>query len=267
MRALRSVALVAVACFCVGPFVWQLVASLRPEGEVANLSLPRTLSLDHYRVVLVERPFARALMSSALVASATTMLAVGFGTSAAFALARLRLRWRRLILALALWASMFPPIAIVSPLYIVIRAVGLRDELAGLVLPYVGFALPLAIWVMTDYFAAIPRELYLAARIDGCTPWQAFTKVTLPLAKPGIITTGLLVFVQAWNELLFALTFTSSPEKRTVPVAIALFAAEHREPWGEIAAASVVATLPLVLATLVFQKRVVAGLTAGAVKG
>ena len=162
---------------------------------------------------------------------------------------------------------MFPPIATVSPLYLILRACGLRDTPLGLVLPYTTFALPLALWVLTGFFREIPDELYRAARVDGCTPFQAFRKVMLPLAAPGLATTAILVFIFSWNEFLYALTFTSSPEHRTVPVAISLFAGEHKEPWGEIAAASVIATLPLVILTLVFQRRIVAGLTQGAVKG
>jgi multiple sugar transport system permease protein len=155
----------------------------------------------------------------------------------------------------------------VSPLYLVIRALGLRDHLAGLVLPYTAFGLPMTIWILTGFFREIPDEIYRSARVDGCSPFMAFRKVLLPLAAPGLATTGILVFISAWNEFLYALTFTSSPEQRTVPVAISLFAGEHKEPWGEIAAASVIATLPLILVTLIFQRRIVSGLTAGAVKG
>jgi multiple sugar transport system permease protein len=253
--------------FCLGPFAWQVLTALRPEAELTSRGLPSTLTLESFRAVLVGRPFARSLWNSLLVASATTLIAIVVGGAAAFAIAKLPLRSRRLVLALALATSMFPPIATVSPLFLVIRALGLRDQLAGLVLPSTGFALPLAIWILTDFFAALPDELYRAARVDGCSPAQVLLRVFAPVAAPPIATTAILVFVQTWNELLFALTFTSSPDRRTVPVAIALFAAEHREPWGEIAAASVIATLPLLVVTLLFHRRVVAGLTAGAVKG
>jgi multiple sugar transport system permease protein len=148
-----------------------------------------------------------------------------------------------------------------------VRALGLRDELAGLVLTYTTFALPMTLWVLTGFFRDIPHQLYEAARIDGCTPFQTFRRVLLPLSAPGLVTTGILVFIFAYNEFLYALSFTSSPEKRTIPVAISLFASEHKEPWGEMAAASVMAVAPLVLLALVFQRRIVAGLTAGAVKG
>ena len=167
----------------------------------------------------------------------------------------------------ALAISMFPPIATVSPLYLALRAVGLRDSLAGLVLPYATFALPLTLWLLTSFFRDLPDELYRAALVDGCTPWQAFVHVYLPLSWPALATCAILVFIFSWNELLYALSFISTPSKRTIPVAIALFAGEHVEPWGQIAAASVVATLPLAVLTFVFQRRIVAGLTAGAVKG
>jgi multiple sugar transport system permease protein len=260
-------ALVAAVTFCVGPFAWQILTSLRPESELTRLAPPRVLSLESYIGAFRGRPFARVVWNSALAAGATTALSLAIGATAAFALAKLEFRGRRLLLGAALAVSMFPPIATVSPLYLVISAVGLRDTIAGLVLPYTTFALPLTLWVLTGFFRQIPHEIYLAARVDGCTPFGAFRRVMLPLAAPGLATTGILVFIASWNEFLYALTFTSSPERRTIPVAIALFAGEHREPWGEIAAASVITTLPLVVVTLLFQRRIVAGLTAGAIKG
>ncbi|MFL5321909.1 MAG: carbohydrate ABC transporter permease, partial [Myxococcaceae bacterium] len=253
--------------FCVGPFAWQLLTSVRPEGEQTQLKLPSHLTLVAYAQVFEGRPFARVLLNSFTVALCTTLLCLLIGSLAAFALAKLPLRGKGLLLGAALGASMFPPVATVSPLFLVIRALGLRDTLTGLILPYTTFALPLTLWVLTAFFRDLPGELYSAARIDGCTPLQAFLRVLLPLAAPGLVTTGLLVFIFSWNEFLYALTFTSSPDKRTVPVAIALFAAEHTEPWAQIAAASVIVTLPLLILTFIFQKRLVAGLTAGAVKG
>jgi multiple sugar transport system permease protein len=162
---------------------------------------------------------------------------------------------------------MFPPIATVSPLYLIIRALGLRDTWWALILTYTSFSLPLSIWILTNFFRQIPDEIYRAARVDGCSPYQAFVKVMLPLAAPGIITAAILVFIFAWNEFLFALTFTVTPASRTIPVAIALFPGLHEVPWGDIAAASVVVTIPLILFVFVFQRRIVEGLTAGAVKG
>lgn len=260
-------AVVAAVTFCAGPVLWQALTSLRPEGELTRVGLPSSLSLASYAGAFHGRPFARVLLNSAIVAASTTALSIAIGASAAFALAKLRVRGARLVLGAALLASMFPPVAAVSPLYLVIRALGLRDRLAGLTLADTTFALPMTLWILTSFFRAIPDDLHRAARLDGCSPFQAFRRVFLPLAAPGIATTAILVFIQTWNEFLYALTFTSSPEARTIPVAISLFAAEHRDPWGEIAAASIIATLPLVAVTLVFQRRIVAGLTAGAVKG
>jgi multiple sugar transport system permease protein len=258
-------ATVAFLTFFLGPFFWQVLTSLWPDGQLTQ-PLPTSLTFDNYVSVLWGRPFLQVMMNSLLAASLTTLFCMVVGASAAFALAKLEFRGRNLLLAAALAVSMFPPIATVSPLYLILRAVGLRDTLVGLVPPYATFALPLTLWILTSFFRQLPDELYRAARVDGCTPLGAFWRVLLPLAAPGLATTAILVFIFAWNEFLYALTFLSSPEKRTVPVAISLFASEHKEPWGEIAAASVIATLPLVVMTVLFQRRIVSGLTAGAVK-
>jgi multiple sugar transport system permease protein len=256
----------AVAFF-VGPFLWLILTSVRPEGELTEVGLPSALSFDSYRSAFHGRPFARVLVNSAVVAGTTTIFCLAVASSAAFALAKLELRGKRALLSAALAVSMFPPIATVSPLYLALRDVHLLDTPLGIVIPHTTFALPLALWVLTGFFREIPDELYRAARVDGCSSFQAFHKVMIPLAMPGFATTGILVFIFSWNEFLYALTFTASPAERTVPVAISLFAGEFVEPWGEIAAASVIATLPLVIFTLAFQRRIVAGLTQGAVKG
>jgi multiple sugar transport system permease protein len=252
-----------VLLFFLGPLVWQLLTSFWPEPELTR-ALPHALTMANYAGL--GATFARAVLNSLLVAAATTALCLSVGASAAFAVAKLDFRGRSLLFGGALAISMFPPIATVSPLYLVLRAVGLRDTLAGLVLPYATFALPLTLWLLTSFFRDLPDELYRAARVDGSTPWQAFVHVFLPLSWPALATSAILVFIFSWNELLYALSFISTPSKRTIPVAIALFAGEHVEPWGQIAAASIVATVPLAFLTLVFQRRIVAGLTAGAVK-
>lgn len=257
----------AVATFCLGPLVWQVFTSLRPESEFGRAGLPRSLTLASYVAAFHGRPFAREIANSMLVAAGTTSVSLAVGGCAAFAIARLEFRGRNLLLATTLAVSMFPPIATVSPLYLLLRTLGLRNVAAGLILPYTTFSLPLTIWLLTSFFREIPEELYRAARVDGCTPFQAFRRVILPLAGPGLASTAILVFIAAWNEFLYALTFLSSPAQQTIPVAISLFSAEHKEPWGEIAAASVIAMLPLVVITMLFQRRIVAGLTAGAVKG
>lgn len=269
MSARRFVLAIVAAlssAFCVGPFAAQIVASVRSEAATFS-GRSGALGLDAYRSALFGHALLRALVNSALVAAVTTAFALLVGASAAFAIAKLRFPGRGALLAIALAVSAFPPIATVSPLYLLLRALGLLDRPLGLVVPYVTFTLPLAIWILVRFFRQVPDELWQAARVDGCTPFRAFRSVLLPVVAPGLATTAILVFVFAWNELLWALTFTTSPDARTAPVAIALFSSEHREPFAEIAAASVLATLPLVVATLAFQRRVVEGLTAGAVKG
>ncbi len=260
-------ALVAAVTFCAGPFVWQMITSIRPEADLTSLGMPTAVTMDSYTGAFHGRPFGHVIVNSVIVAVVTTVFCLAVGASAAFALAKLDFKGRKALLFASLAVSMFPPIATVSPLYLIIRSVGLLDNLTGLIIPYTTFALPLTLWILTGFFEDIPDELYRAARVDGCTPFQAFRKVLLPLAAPGLATTAILVFIFSWNEFLYALTFISTPEKRTIPVAISLFAGEHKEPWGEIAAASVIATLPLIVVTMFFQRKIVAGLTAGAVKG
>lgn len=261
-----TLAVVLVVLFCAGPFLWQVLTSLRPENDLTSIELPSALTLESYRRVLTERPFARSVLNSFIVASATTVTSLFLGATAAFALAKLELRGRSFFLGMALLASMFPSVAAVSPLYLTVRALGLRDHLLGLVLPYTTFALPMAVWILSGFFRAIPDEIYRAAIIDGCSPFQAFRRVMLPLAAPGLGTTAILIFISSWNEFLYALALTSSARSRTVPVAIGLFGGDHKEPWGEIAAASVVAMLPVIAAALIFQRWIVSGITTSAVK-
>jgi multiple sugar transport system permease protein len=253
--------------FCVGPFVLQATTSLTPDRDMARPGLPSTLTLAHYTSALAGRSFGQVVQNSIIVSSIVTVVSLAMAAPAAFAIAKLRVRGKRVLLATTLAISMFPPIATVSPLYLVLRKVGLLDSLLGLTIPYTTFALPLALWLLTGFFQDIPNDLYLAARIDGCSMLSAFRKVLLPLAMPGIATAAILTFIFAYNEFLYALTFLSSPDKRTIPVAISLFAGEHTEPWGEIAAASILSTLPLVAVVVTFQRKIVKALTAGAIKG
>ncbi len=257
--AVVRLAAISVAVFCLGPFVWQVFVSLQSESG--------RLSLENYRAAFEGRPFGQVILNSLVVATSTAACSIAVGASAAFAIAKLEFRGRRLLLGAMLACSMFPPVATLSPLFFVLRGFGLNDRLAGLILPYTTFALPLTVWVLTSFFREIPDELYSAARVDGCSPFRAFRLIFLPLAAPGIATTAILVFIFAWNELLYALTFISSPEKRTIPVAISLFATGQKEPWHEIFAASTIVSVPLIIVTILFQRRIVSGLTAGAVKG
>ncbi|HOD16810.1 MAG TPA: carbohydrate ABC transporter permease [Spirochaetota bacterium] len=260
--------LAVVMLYCAGPLAWQLITSIKPSGEIAVL--PPLVSTNptaaHYLSVFHDYSFARYILNSLIVAGSTTILSLLVGSICSFGLAKLRVPFASLVLAFILSVSMFPPIATVSPLYIIIRTLGLRDTLAALVMTHTVFSLPLTVWVLTNFFRTVPDDIYHAARIDGCRPFQVYWKIMLPLSLPAVYTTAILVFIFSWNEFLFALTFTSS-SARTVPVAIALFPGIHEMPWGEIAAASVIVTLPIILLVLFFQRKIVEGLTSGAVKG
>jgi multiple sugar transport system permease protein len=269
MRTARGLGWVLVATWSLAPFLWLVVTSVKPAAELTQLPplLPSEPTGSHYIAVFTAYPFLRIIANSALVAAASTLLALGIGATAAFALARLRVRHAPLILAAVLAVSMLPPIATVSPLFLAVNAVGLRDTLAALIVTYTTFALPLSIWLLTNFFRQVPAEIYLAARVDGCSAFQAFYRVILPLSTPGLFAAAILVFIFCWNEFLYALSFTATTASRTIPVGIALFPGLHEVPWGEIAAASVVVTVPLAVLAFAFQRRIVEGLTAGAVKG
>jgi len=251
------------------PLYWAVVASLTPEATLFRQpSLwPTHIILDHYRALFVERNFWVPIRNSLVVAGSTTLFCVVVGSLAAYALARLRFRGRTAILGFILAVSMFPQISIVSPLYLLLRALRLINTYPGLILPYMTFAMPLTVWLLVGYFRQLPADLEEAALMDGASRWQSFTKVILPLSVPGIATTAILTFIYSWNEFLFALSFTLGPERQTVPVAIALFRGQYQVPWGDILAAAVVATFPVAVMVLAFQRRIVQGLTAGAVKG
>ncbi len=261
--------LAIVVLYCTGPLLWQFITSLKPDAELTKLPpvLPEHVTLSHYIVIFRDAHFLRIILNSCVVAGCTSVLSLLAGSLAAFGLSKLRVRYRAAILGFVLSVSMFPPIATVSPLYILIRGLGLRDTWWGLIITYTTFSLPLSIWVLHSFFSSVPDEIYLASRVDGCSPFQSFYRVMLPLAAPGIFTTAILVFIFSWNEFLFALTFTSTTRSRTIPVAIALFPGVHEIPWGDIAAASIVVVVPLLILVFIFQRRIIAGLTAGAVKG
>lgn len=261
--------LLVVCIYCIGPFVWQVITSVKPSSELTKLPpvLPHTLTFDHYLSVFKGHPFDRIILNSVVVSMIATVLSLTLGSLSAFGLSKLNIKGKGLIFALVLSISMFPPIATVSPLYLIIRAAGLRDTWWALIITYTTFTLPMSIWILSSFFREVPDELYLAAKVDGCSPLQIFYKIFLPLATPGIFATAILVFIFSWNEFLYALTFTSTTASRTIPVGIALFPGLHEMPWGDIAAASVIVTLPLIILVLVFQRRIIEGLTAGAIKG
>jgi ABC-type glycerol-3-phosphate transport system permease component len=265
-RTALAVALLAIWAF---PLYWMVVSSLSPESRLfdAPSLLPAAPALDHYAALFRERQFWIPIRNSLVVAGATTAVAIVLGTPCAYALARLPFAGRRWLMLAILGVSIFPQIAIVSPLFLALRGAGLIDTYPGLVLPYVTFAMPLAIWLLTGFFRELPREIEDAARLDGAGPLRVAIEITVPLAAPAVATTAILTFLYAWNEFLFALSFTLGPDRQTVPVAIALFRGQYQVPWGEVLAAAVVASIPVTLVVLAFQRRIVSGLTSGAVKG
>jgi multiple sugar transport system permease protein len=263
-------AVVAIVLFCLAPFYWLVNVSLKTGNELSQASaVPKHPTLSNYTSIFRDSDFTHALLNSFVVATATTLIALVVGSCAGYALARLPLKRKTLILFVLLAISTFPPIAIAAPLFKLWTDVGIYDTYEGLIIPCLAFALPLATYILTSFFSKVPRELEDAARVDGATRIQAFTKIVLPLAGPGLVTAGLLTFIATWNEFLFAITLTSSPKARTVPAAIAFFTGSQRfeVPLGTITAASVVITVPLVVLVIIFQRRIIAGLTAGAVKG
>jgi multiple sugar transport system permease protein len=265
------VALITIGCLL--PFAWAVITSLKSNTEVYRSPasyFPTPPDLTQWEKVLTLPRFTRALLNSTIIASSATAISLLVGSVCAYALARLQFPGKNLVLTLVLAVAMFPGIAIVSPLYIQFRDWGLINNKLSLILPYVTFTLPICIWTLNAFFRDLPLELEEAARVDGCTRPQVFAQIVVPLAAPGVFTTAILLFIYAWNEFLFARTFMSLQDQYTAPVAVAQFEGADisaATPWGEIAAAAVATTLPLVLLVLLFQRRIIAGLTAGAVKG
>jgi multiple sugar transport system permease protein len=264
------VAVAGVVVFCLVPFYWLVNISLKSGPDLSSADIfPPNPSLNNYESIFQNDDFTRALANSAIVSLVTTALGIVVGAFAAYALARLRMNFKFILLGVVLTISTFPQIAIAAPLFRLWSDIGLYNTLIGLVIPYLTFALPLSIYILVSFFREIPRDLEEAALVDGATNFQAFRKVIIPLAAPGLATTAILAFIAAWNEFLLATTLTSSVAARTVPVAISQFtgSSQFEVPLGTQSAASVVISIPLVLLVLLFQKRIVAGLTAGAVKG
>ena len=264
-----TVALALLVLASAFPFYWAIVSSFTPEARLFQRPslVPATLVLDHYRALFSERNFWVPIRNSLVVAGTTTLFCVTVGGLCAYALARLRFRGKAPLLGLILAVSVFPQISVVSPLYLLLRSLRLINTYPGLILPYLTFAMPLTVWLLVGFFRQLPAELEEAAMVDGASRLRALREVILPVALPGLAATAILTFVYSWNEFLFALSFTLGPERQTVPVAIALFRGQYQVPWGEILAAAIVATGPVALLVLAFQRRIVQGLTAGAVKG
>ncbi len=252
------------------PVLWILSLSLKPPEQATDgRIIPAEFSLENYEGIFEQDLFTAALRNSIGIALIATVIAVALAAMAAYAIARLNFPGKGLMLGAALAIAMFPPISTVGPLFDMWRALGIYDTYLGLIIPYLTFALPLAIYTLSAFFREIPWELEQAARVDGATPFQAFRKVIVPLAAPGTFTAAILVFIFAWNDFLFAITLTSTNDARTVPAALAFFSGEtqFQAPVGSIAAAAVVVTIPIIIMVLIFQRRIVAGLTSGAVKG
>ncbi|MFI9568434.1 carbohydrate ABC transporter permease [Streptomyces rishiriensis] len=255
--------------------------ALFPVGWIASLSfkepstltdgdyIPSKWTWANYRGIFDTSEFTRALINSIGIALIATAIAVVLGTMAAYAVARLRFPGKQVLIGMSLLIAMFPPISLVSPLFNIERILGIFDTWLGLIIPYMTFSLPLAIYTLSAFFREIPWDLEKAAKMDGASPAQAFRLVIVPLAAPGVFTTAILVFIFCWNDFLFAISLTSTQRARTVPAAIAFFtgSSQFQQPTGSIAAAAVVITIPIVIFVLLFQRRIVAGLTSGAVKG
>lgn len=269
-RLAFAVLVTVIVLYAVFPFYYAIVSSMKPASQLFRVDyFPRQWYWGNYVSVFQEQPFAANIANSVLVAASVVALSLLLGVTAAYALARIRFKGRGLLLITILGVSMFPQVAVLSGMYSLIRALGLYNTLPALSLSYMLFTLPFTVWLLTTFMRGLPQELEDAAIMDGASPWVIVTRIFIPLMWPAMVTTGLLAFIAAWNEFLFALTFTLTEEVRTVPVAIALISgtSEHELPWGNIMAASVIVTVPVVALVLVFQRRIVSGLTAGAVKG
>ena len=264
----------AIFVYALFPFYWALRSAFTAESDLFKTPvqyIPQNPTLENFRSVLSSNQFLHALLNSTIVAGSVTLIALALGSLAGYALGRFRFHGRSAVLYAMLGMTIFPQIAILGALYTMINRFDLYDSLRALVLSYMILVLPFTVWVLTSFMRALPKDLEEAAYVDGASPLQTFYRVMLPLVAPGLVTAGLLAFIAAWNEFLFALSFTQTPERYTVPVAITNFTGESGsafdKPWGQIMAATVIVTVPLIVLTLVLQRRILAGLTAGAVKG
>jgi multiple sugar transport system permease protein len=261
-----------VVFFSLAPFLWQVVTSLKPSNEIFSRPvryIPSHLDLSAYVKIFSRHPFARQILNSVFIACAGTFLCLFASSLASYALARLRLRGGRGFLLFLLFLSLFPPVVLIVPLYEMVSTFGLMNNYLALIIPYAALNVPFATWVLTSFFRQIPEALEDAAKVDGLSRLGILVRIILPLSAPALATTAILVFIFCWNEFLFALTFMTRATSRTVPVGIAMLsgASQYEIPWDQISAATVLTTLPLVAFVVLFQRRIVEGLTAGAVKG
>ncbi|GAA4426914.1 carbohydrate ABC transporter permease [Actinokineospora soli] len=261
---------IVVVVYALVPVLWIVSLSFKTKETLTDGNfIPRSWTLQNYADIFSTTEFLRALVNSIGIAVISTLIAVVLGTMAAYAIARLEFPGKRALVGVSLLIAMFPQVSLVSPLFEMERSLGLFDTWPGLILPYITFALPLAIYTLSAFFREIPWELEKAAKMDGATPAQAFRRVIAPLAAPGVFTTAILVFIFCWNDFLFAISLTSTESSRTVPAALSFFtgSSQFEDPTGTISAAAVVITIPIIVFVLFFQRRIVAGLTSGAVKG
>jgi trehalose/maltose transport system permease protein len=260
----------AIVLFAVFPFYYAIITSFKSGTAIFSVDyLPKQFSLANYVSVFTSGHFARNLLNSLIVSLSVVAISLLLGVTAAYALSRVRFSGRPTLLLLILSVSMFPQIAVLAGLFEVVLGLGIYNTLLSLIFSYMIFTLPFTVWVLTTFMRDLPIEVEEAAIVDGAKPWRIVTQIFLPMMWPALVTTGLLAFIAAWNEFLFALTFVSNDARRTVPVAIALLsgASEFETPWGNIMAASVIVTVPLIVLVLIFQRKIISGLTAGAVKG
>jgi len=264
----------AIFIYALFPFYWVIRSAFTPESDLFVTPIkwiPAHPTLQNFRYVLTTSDFQKALINSTIVALSVTVIALTLGAFASYALGRIKFRGRSLLMYLMLSMTIFPQIAILGALYTMVNRFHFFDSLKALILTYMILVIPLTVWVLTSFMRALPRDLEEAAYIDGASPFQTFLRVVLPLVAPALVTTGMLAFIASWNEFLFALSFTETPDKHTVPVAITSFTTGRggtfQYPWGEVMAATLIVTVPLIALTLILQRRIVAGLTAGAVKG
>lgn len=269
-RVIGWVVLILFLVIILLPFYWMFITSFKPNTEISAYPptvLPIHWTFTHYQNAFVQFGFARYILNSVIVALVTTFLVLAFASMAGFSIARLPVRGKTPTLMALLMISVFPPIAVITPLYMILRDIGWLNSYQALIIPYTAFNLPFAIWILRNYFLQVPGALLEAAKIDGASIFQTFYRIFLPLTTPGLFTAAVFTFVAAWTEFFMALVFNSSDHMRTIPVGIALFSGQFNIPYGDIFAGSVVSIVPIIILVIIFRKWIVAGLTAGAVKG
>ena len=269
-RGLLYLAIGIGIVFSLAPFMWFALIALKPQMEITAIPpsiFPHHPTFEAIRMSVERFGLLHYIKNSVIVAGGTTLIGLCVAAPAAYALARLEIKFRRVILLSLLAVAMFPQLSIAGPVWKILRAMGWLNTYQGLIIPYLALTLPMTVWILANYFQELPPELEEAAMVDGATVIQTLTRIMMPLAAPGMFTAAILTFIYAWNEFFFALLIMTEREYQTVPVGIALFPGQYTMPWGELAAASTIATIPMIIVVIVFQKRIITGLTAGAITG